>query len=73
MADNTTVHIGENSPEQVAYKLMRLIASAEKINMEGLGINSNRQWIIRTYCQCLMATRMPNYPDDVAGSYKPQQ
>ena len=73
MAEAATVHIGENSPEQVAYKLMRHIASAEKINLDGINVTSSRQWIIRTYCQCLMATRMPNYPDDVLNSYKPQQ
>jgi hypothetical protein len=27
---NTVVHIGENSPEQVAYKLLTDIANAEK-------------------------------------------
>ena len=29
MADNTVVHIGENSPEQVAFKLMEKVANAE--------------------------------------------
>ena len=38
MADGAVVHIGENSPEQVAYRLMRDIAIAEKINL-GSGPN----------------------------------
>jgi hypothetical protein len=65
MADQTTVHMGENSPEQVAYKLMGIIAQAEKVNLTGVSVNSNRQWILKTYMQCLVAVRTPHYPDDV--------
>ena len=55
MAENTVVHIGENSPEQVAYKLMRDIARAEKVSLEGTNITSNREWIIKTYIMCRQA------------------
>lgn len=64
MADNNVVHIGENSPEQVAYKLMRDIARSQSVHLEGTSINSNRDWIIKTYCACLHAVRTPSYPDD---------
>jgi hypothetical protein len=70
MTENAVVHIGENSPEQVAYKLMRDIAIAEKIYLSGTSLNSNRDWIIRTYCQCLQAVRNPFVPDDVVAGYK---
>ena len=71
MAHSPVVHLGENSPEQVAYKLMRDIALAEGI---GLGIpNSprcvpngsglpNRKWILETYSECLAAVRGGRVP-----------
>lgn len=65
MSDQTTVHFAENSPEHVAYKLMGLIANAEKINLAGMGTNSNREWILKTYMQCLMSVKTPEYPNDV--------
>jgi hypothetical protein len=33
MADQPMVHIGENSPEHVAYRLMQLIADVEQVNL----------------------------------------
>jgi hypothetical protein len=36
MADATVVHIGENSPEQVAYKLLQTIASQETASTNDL-------------------------------------
>jgi len=64
MADAAVVHIGENSPEQAAYRLMRDIA-----NVEGKILASseshpqkvaNRQWILDTYAESLLAVRLPN-------------
>lgn len=63
MADNNVVHIGENSPEQVAYKLMRDIARAEKKALDGAPPNSSRDWILSTYKQCLKIVRNPYYDD----------
>ena len=59
MADATIVHIGENSPEQVAYKLMRDIATSEG---KPVGIPHDpkpvdRKWILDTYAECLTATK----------------
>ena len=55
MADNATVHIGENSPEQVAYKLMHDIALAEKMGLGTLQNKAMREWIIKTYTMCRQA------------------
>jgi hypothetical protein len=53
MADNTntTVHIGENSPEQVAFKLLEQIAAHENWHMP------DRKKILDTYAECLRAVR----------------
>jgi len=55
MADTPVVNLGDNSAEHVAYKLMRHIANAEGVKLEGMGINSNREWIIKTYIMCRTA------------------
>ncbi len=57
MADAApVVHIGENSPEEVALKLLQLIARAEGRSPQPEGKNPmTRQWIISTYVQCRSA------------------
>lgn len=58
--DNTVVNLGENSPEQVAYKLLQLVANAEKKQLQstmGGSVNTDRKWILDTYVECLLATR----------------
>lgn len=58
MSDKPTVHIGENSPEQVAYKLLELIASAEKRETYGHGDHPvTREWVLKTYEQCLAVVK----------------
>jgi hypothetical protein len=54
MADQATVHIGENSPEYVALLLMREVFGAE--NPQSL----NRKQILDTYAECLNAVRNPH-------------
>lgn len=66
MADNTTVHIGENSPQQVAYKLMQDIAKVErKILYNSVNPSSDttadRKWILDTYSECLSAVQGNRY------------
>jgi len=64
MADNTVVHIGENSPEQVALKLLEKVAA-----VEGKAFHRNpteattadREWILSTYAQCLDTIRRAHY------------
>jgi hypothetical protein len=62
MADTAPiVHVGENSPEEVAFKLMREIAMAENKSLRGAvaGDKPNRNWILDTYAQCLSVVRNP--------------
>lgn len=59
MADTPVLHIGENSPEHVAYRLFHHIAQVEgKILSQG---NSapDRKWILDTYAECLRAVKTP--------------
>jgi hypothetical protein len=56
MADAPVVHIGENSPEHVAYQLMIQVARAEKISVINAPASSanpaTRKWILDTYAEC---------------------
>jgi hypothetical protein len=62
---DSVVHIGENSPEEVALKLMRLIGAVEKREEYGHGDHPmDREWILRTYNQCIsLVTRNANIED----------
>ncbi len=55
MAYDTTVHIGENSPEQVAYKLLEEIAFAEGKSLRAgmTGQKADRAYILSTYWEVL--------------------
>ena len=56
MADNAVVHIGENSPENIAFKMMNLIAAVENREPYGHGDSPmTREWILKTYAQCRKA------------------
>jgi hypothetical protein len=44
MADQPVVHIGENSPEAIAYKLFHLLESADE---------TNRKKALDIYAECL--------------------
>ena len=53
MSDAPVVHIGENSPEQVAYRLMHHISLIENRDLSGGGNTpADREWILRTFDQC---------------------
>jgi hypothetical protein len=59
-----TVHIGENSPEEVALKLSRYIASVEPKVLHTTApsseeIPTDRKWILDTYAERLKAVRNP--------------
>jgi hypothetical protein len=60
MADAPVVHIGENSPEFVAFRLLHTIAYAEGVKIYGVTAQAtqpaNRKWILDTYSECLYAT-----------------
>lgn len=55
------VHVGENSPEHVAYQLFRHVAAAEGISLAGPTKSEiSRKWILDTYSECLHAVRNPH-------------
>ena len=55
------VHIGENSPEHVAYQLFRHVAAAEGVALGQLRKDAiSRKWILDIYSECLHAVRNPN-------------
>lgn len=60
MADTVALTVGENTPEYVAHRLMRDIASAEGISLYGSKPNASREWILETYMQCLRAVQHPH-------------
>jgi hypothetical protein len=53
------VHIGENSPEQIAYKLLLLIASKEGKLIDECA-TENRKWLLDTYAECLRTVQNPS-------------
>lgn len=56
MADEAVVHIGENSPEQVAYRLMREIL----LNVESKDYSDlDREAYLNTYAECLYTVQHP--------------
>jgi hypothetical protein len=55
MADAPVVHIGENSPEGVAYKLMYLIRSSNTKESP-----KDKDGILDLYAECLNAVRHPS-------------
>jgi hypothetical protein len=58
MTDQTVVHIGENSPERIAYLLLYEIANVEgKSISQGGGVD--RKWILDTYAECINVVRNP--------------
>ena len=61
MADNAVVHIGENSREYVAYKLLQEIAETEGVTFSHKPFNekksADRKYILDTYAECLEAVQ----------------
>ena len=53
MADQPVVHIGENSPEQVAYRLLRDIMMSEQKSLKDV----DRNYLLDTYSECWRAVR----------------
>jgi len=54
MADTTTVHIGENSPEQVAFKLLETISHLEGKDVGGKGASKpDRAYVLKLFHECL--------------------
>jgi hypothetical protein len=52
MADQPVVHIGENSPEYIAFRLMDRVLSREMESRQ-----QTREIILDTYAECLAAAK----------------
>jgi hypothetical protein len=59
MAETSIIHVGENSPEYVAFRLMEKIAASEgrifTDRPSGTQQSADRAWILSTYRECLSA------------------
>jgi hypothetical protein len=53
MADATVVHIGENSPEEVAYKLLRVKLGKDDRHVSQLTLKE----MLDIYAECLNAVK----------------
>lgn len=53
-----------DSAEEVAFKLLTMIGNAEgRDQYAGQGKAMTREWILRTYAQCLYTIKRAAYPD----------
>lgn len=50
------------TPEAIAYQLLRCVAHAEKKQIEpnSYGTPTDREWILQAYSDCLYAVKNPN-------------
>jgi hypothetical protein len=80
MADASVVHIGENSPEKVALKLLEVIANIEHVSLSSSDkselkhgwTKADRKWVLGTYNECIEAVRgfrskSTKWPSETAG------
>jgi hypothetical protein len=58
MPDQPSVHLGENSPEYVAFRLLERIAMVENRGFNAGG--ADRNWILDTYAECLLVVQNPS-------------
>jgi hypothetical protein len=58
MLDQPSVHVGENTPEYVAFRLLERIAMVENRGFNAGG--ADRDWILDTYAECLLAVQNPS-------------
>lgn len=59
MSDTPVTHIGDNSPEEVAFKLMLAIGRAESKAILSPSPTADREWILNTYADCLVTVKNP--------------
>lgn len=59
MADVPVVRIESNSPEKIAYELMKLVAISEKklLTPSPGPASFDKKWLLDTYAECLDAVR----------------
>ena len=51
---------GGTTTQEIAWRLFNAIAAAEKKNLHGVSVNTDRAWIIKTFEQCRMAASGEN-------------
>lgn len=61
----SVVHIGENSPEQIALKLLEMVARVQKISLNAPTDTQRSdwktaepKWILDTYDECLRTVKL---------------
>ena len=63
MAELTTDHAADESPENVAYRLLLMVADLESKTLHGNPSKdrtiADRKWILDTYAECLRAVKTP--------------
>jgi hypothetical protein len=58
VVDQPAFHVGENSPEFIAYRLMEQIAEIEGVSLQKDGPKpATRKWILDTYAESLDAVK----------------
>lgn len=56
------ISLSPNSPEEVAYRLLKTIASNEGKTLTDVfddKASADRQWLLSTYKECLLAVQRP--------------
>ena len=60
MTDNPTPTLKDNSPEEVAFKLMKLVIQTENRSPNAHAENpADRKYLLDTYAECLITVRQP--------------
>jgi hypothetical protein len=64
MPEQPNEHAADNSPEQVAYRLLLHVADLENKTLHGNPSQdrtiADRKWMLDTYAECLRAVRTPH-------------
>jgi hypothetical protein len=70
MDDAVTVNLEQNSPEYVAYLLLKTIAAYEEMPLGRFKVekSGDRKWLLDTYAECLLAVRFPERRDTSTAS-----
>lgn len=64
MTESSAFVVGENTPEQVAFKLMTVIGANQGYGFIGVQPRPPAEWILKTYAACLQVVRSPGSADD---------
>ncbi len=62
MEEESIAHGGDNTAEQVAFKLFKVIAALEDQHIPGISEGHNvpdRKYVLNRYAECLRAVKSP--------------